>query len=200
MDHHCPWINNCVGWGNQAHFTSFLVFTVLGCIHATVIQSCCLYRAINRNYYLNNRIGPIVSFNLYGLVFCVFTLGLSLGAAIAVGMLLYFQVNYFLSILFLQKSKSSYTFFNNVTMSFTARDYWCVPGHSNGSEPPWKASWYFNLQKILRLVNFYFWKDNILSQKQYGLTNFMAWASISPRVLNCKFGWVIHHLKALLVL
>mmetsp|Transcript_16121 Transcript_16121/g.23324 ORF Transcript_16121/g.23324 Transcript_16121/m.23324 type:complete len:285 (+) Transcript_16121:28-882(+) len=32
MDHHCPWINNCVGGGNQKHFTLFLLYVELLCV------------------------------------------------------------------------------------------------------------------------------------------------------------------------
>lgn len=92
MDHHCPWINNCVGWGNQAHFTAFLTFTVLGCIHASIILGCSLYKALYRMHYLYYQRGSIVYLGLYGTVFCVFSLGLAIGAVIAVGMLLFFQV------------------------------------------------------------------------------------------------------------
>ena len=44
MDHHCPWINSCVGYGNHTYFTRFLFFVPFGCIHAVIINSNFLYR------------------------------------------------------------------------------------------------------------------------------------------------------------
>ncbi|XP_019871027.1 palmitoyltransferase ZDHHC6 [Aethina tumida] len=94
MDHHCPWINNCVGWGNHGHFTYFLLFATLGCSHATVVLSCSLYRSFYRLHYLYYGTGkePIVVLGLIGKILTVFGLGFSIGVVIAVGLLLFFQV------------------------------------------------------------------------------------------------------------
>ncbi|XP_060523842.1 palmitoyltransferase ZDHHC6 isoform X2 [Cylas formicarius] len=94
MDHHCPWINNCVGWGNHSHFTYFLLFATLGCAHASIVLSCSLYRAIHRNHYIFNRVTdvPIVYLGIWGMILTVLALGFAIGVVAAVGMLLFFQV------------------------------------------------------------------------------------------------------------
>ncbi|KAJ8980790.1 hypothetical protein NQ317_004791 [Molorchus minor] len=94
MDHHCPWINNCVGWGNHAHFTMFLAFATLGCFHATIVLGCSLYQSIHRAHYIYYGIDsePVVHLGLYGIVMCVLALGFAIGVVAAVGMLLYFQL------------------------------------------------------------------------------------------------------------
>ena len=48
MDHHCPWINNCVGHFNHGHFVAFLTFAVLGCAQASFVLAMTLYYGLNR--------------------------------------------------------------------------------------------------------------------------------------------------------
>ena len=44
MDHHCPWINVCVGHDNHTSFIGYLFFLTVGCIHAVAINATFLYR------------------------------------------------------------------------------------------------------------------------------------------------------------
>ena len=32
MDHHCPWIANCIGWKNHGHFLRFILYTWLAAV------------------------------------------------------------------------------------------------------------------------------------------------------------------------
>lgn len=95
MDHHCPWINHCVGWANHAYFTYFLLFSIIGSLHGTVILCCSFYRGIHRYWYLSRGLVHLatVQFTMYSIIMCIFAMGLAIGVVIALGMLLYFQVS-----------------------------------------------------------------------------------------------------------
>lgn len=86
MDHHCPWINNCVGHYNHGHFTAFL---------ASAVGGCCISTVILISWVANVLSYKPVSFqppSFFTLVLVVFTIGLSIGVIFTVGMLLFFQV------------------------------------------------------------------------------------------------------------
>ena len=47
MDHHCPWINNCVGYSNQRPFIVFLYYLLITCCIAIGIIAVDSFKIAN---------------------------------------------------------------------------------------------------------------------------------------------------------
>ncbi|KAI8336249.1 DHHC palmitoyltransferase-domain-containing protein [Chlamydoabsidia padenii] len=82
MDHHCPWINNCVGHGNYPYFFRFILFVSLTCGYALYLLIWRLMQIMDTNS-LRNTLRPVtitemifMVYNVAGIFITVFAVSL----------------------------------------------------------------------------------------------------------------------------
>ncbi|XP_033244549.1 palmitoyltransferase ZDHHC6-like [Drosophila miranda] len=94
MDHHCPWINNCIGWANQANFFYFLFFFMLGSIQSALIIGFSCYEGIYRRALLKqgDTDGIRVVMTLRSAMACMYSLGIVVGVLLATFKLMQLQI------------------------------------------------------------------------------------------------------------
>eukprot|EP00041_Stephanoeca_diplocostata_P007778 m.112215 g.112215 ORF g.112215 m.112215 type:complete len:412 (+) comp17031_c1_seq13:256-1491(+) len=80
MDHHCPWINSCVGYQNQGSFLLFVTSVPVGTIQATFIQFLYLWK-----HWDDLHRAPFFTIVLFGI-------GLSFGVTVAVSTMAFMQI------------------------------------------------------------------------------------------------------------
>jgi len=80
MDHHCPWINNCVGHRNFKYYLQFLFYVVISALYLSLLMIVSFYQLLcspkpkihmNQPWYPQVFIGSIVAF-VMGLLMAYF--------------------------------------------------------------------------------------------------------------------------------
>ncbi|XP_048848654.1 palmitoyltransferase ZDHHC3-like [Brienomyrus brachyistius] len=79
MDHHCPWVNNCVGENNQKYFVLFTMYIALISLHALIMVAFHFLFCFEEDWTKCSTFSPpvtvilLILLSFEGLLFLIFT-------------------------------------------------------------------------------------------------------------------------------
>mmetsp|Transcript_23789 Transcript_23789/g.48748 ORF Transcript_23789/g.48748 Transcript_23789/m.48748 type:complete len:542 (+) Transcript_23789:82-1707(+) len=69
MDHHCPWVNNCIGYNNYRSFVLLIFYLATGCIYGSMLLCVPFFKIMKRHIKINgwSLMGPLYATGLLDL-------------------------------------------------------------------------------------------------------------------------------------